>query len=149
MNPFEVIKAQLSTLVPFQNFVGIELIELSDGAASARMEQRQDTSNHIQSQHAGAMFTLGEAASGAAMAASMAPVILSVRPVAASATINFLKIAKGTLTAFAKTSAPGAELLATLESEGKVAFEVVVDIQDSEKDSVVEMKITWHVSKRS
>lgn len=149
MNPFDVIKTQLSAIIPFQTFVGVELLELSDGVASARLEQRQETSNHIQSQHAGAMFTLGEAASGAALATAMAPVLLSVRPVAANARIDYLKIAKGTLTAFAKTSAPSADLLATLNRDGKVVFDVLVDIQDSEKDSVVEMIVTWHVSKRS
>jgi acyl-coenzyme A thioesterase PaaI-like protein len=148
MIPFDMIKAQLSTIVPFQNFVGVELLDLADGVASAQLEQRDETTNHIKTQHAGAMFTLGEAASGAAMATAMAPVILSVRPVAAGAKISYTKIAKGTLTAHAKTSAPSAGLLATLESEGKVAFEVLVDIQDSELDTVAEMAITWHVSRR-
>ena len=147
MSPFDMIKAQLSTLVPFQTFVGVELLELGDGVASAKLDQRAETSNHIKTQHAGAMFTLAEAASGAAMAGAMAPVILSVRPVAAGAKIGYTKIAKGTLTAHAKTSAQGSELLAKLDADGKVAFEVFVDIQDEDKDTVAEMEITWHVSR--
>lgn len=147
MNPFDMIKTQLSTIVPFQNFVGVELLDLADGLATAQLEQRDETTNHIKTQHAGAMFTLGEAVSGAAMAGAMAPVIMSVRPVAAGATIAYTKIAKGTLTAHAKTSAPSADLLATLEAEGKVVFEVLVDIQDSDKDTVADMKISWYVSK--
>lgn len=146
MTPYDMIKAQLSSIVPFQNFVGVDLLELADGTASAQLEQRDETTNHIKTQHAGAMFTLGEAASGAAMAAALAPVILSVRPVAAGATISYTKIAKGTLTAHAKTSAPSSDLLAKLKADGKVAFEVLVDIQDSDKDTVAEMVITWHVS---
>jgi acyl-coenzyme A thioesterase PaaI-like protein len=144
MTPYDMIKAQLGTIVPFQNFVGVELLELVDGKASAQLAQRDETTNHIKTQHAGAMFTLGEAASGAALA----PVILSVRPVAAGATIAFTKIAKGTLTAHAKTSVPSNDLLAKLEADGKVAFEVLVDIQDSDKDTVAEMAITWHVSRK-
>jgi hypothetical protein len=35
-----------------------------------------------------------------------------------------------------------------LEADGKVAFEVLVDIQDSDKDTVAEMAITWHVSRK-
>ncbi|MEP1521492.1 DUF4442 domain-containing protein [Ascidiaceihabitans sp.] len=149
MNPYDVIKAQLGQVVPFQNHVGIELLEVGDGVASARMTQRKETSNHISTQHAGAMFTLGEAASGAAMAGAMAPVILQVRPVAAKAEIAFTKIAKGTLTAHGKTSQPSAALLDELEKIGKVSFEVQVDIKDEEGDTVVEMRIDWHLSKRS
>lgn len=147
MTPYEMIKTQLSTIVPFQNFVGVELLDIADGVASALLEQREETTNHIKTQHAGAMFTLGEAASGAAMAGALALVILNVRPVAAGSTIAYTKIAKGRLIAHAKTSAPSAELLATLETDGKVSFEVLVDIQDGDKDTVAEMAITWHVSK--
>ena len=144
MTPYDMIKAQLGTIVPFQNFVGVELLELVDGKAPAQLAQRDKSTNHIKTQHAGAMFTLGEAAS----AAALANVILSVRPVAAGATIAFTKIAKGTLTAHAKTSVPSNDLLAKLEADGKVAFEVLVDIQDSDKDTVAEMAITWHVSRK-
>jgi uncharacterized protein (TIGR00369 family) len=149
MTPFDMIKEQLGAVVPFQNHVGVRLLDLSDGTASATLEQRKETSNHIQTQHAGAMFTLGEAASGAAMAGAMAPVIMTVRPVAKDARIAYVKIAKGTLTAHAKTSAPSADLLAELKSVGKVAFEVTIDIRDAEDDTVAEMAVTWHLSQRA
>ncbi len=146
MTPYDMIKAQLSAIVPFQNHVGITLLEVGDGAASASLDQRDEISNHIQSMHAGAMFTLGEAASGAAMAGALAPVILEMRPVAATAGITFKRIAKGMLTAQAKTSAPGAELMKTIKDEGKVAFDVTVNIQDAGGETVAEMTINWHVS---
>ena len=146
MTPYDMIKAQLSTIVPFQNHVGITLLEVGDGSASAELVQRDEVSNHIQTIHAGAMFTLGEAASGAAMAGALAPVILSMRPVAATADIAFKRIAKGTLTAHAKTSSPGAILMKTIKDDGKVAFDVTVDIQDASGETVVEMTINWHVS---
>lgn len=146
MTPYEMIKAQLSTIVPFQNFVGATLLEVSDGFATAQLEQRDEITNHIQTLHAGAMFTLGEAASGAAMAGALAPVILEMRPVAATADIAFKKIAKGTLTATAKTSRPGSELMQTIKDEGKVVFDVNVDIADAAGETVVEMVVNWHVS---
>ena len=91
------------------------------------------------------MFTLGEAASGAALAGVLAPVILQSRPVAKDARISFVKIAKGTLTALAKAERSSADLLAELGSEGKVVFDVAVDIQDSDGDTVAEMVVAWHV----
>ena len=147
MNPYDMIRTHLSTVIPFANHVGVVLGDIGDGTATATLDQRTETSNHIQTQHAGAMFTLGEAASGAALAGALAPVILEVRPVASGATISYVKIARGTLTAHATASAPGAELLQTLKDEGKVAFDVDVDIRDADDDTVVTMKVGWHVRK--
>jgi acyl-coenzyme A thioesterase PaaI-like protein len=146
MSPYEMIKSHLDSAVPFANHVGVRLEEIGDGTASATLEQREAVSNHIKSMHAGAMFTLGEAVSGAAMAGALAPVILDMRPVAATGQIAFKKVALGTLTARARTSRPGAELMAEIESAGKVAFDVAVEITDSAGDVVVEMTVNWYVS---
>ena len=146
MNPYDMIKDHLEKAVPFANHVGVQILEVGDGVARTKLVQRSETSNHIASQHAGAMFTLGEAASGAAVAGALAPIILQMRPVAATAEISFKKIAKGTLTAHAKTSRPGAALMAAIKDDGKVAFDVTVDIQDAEGDTVVEMSVNWYVS---
>lgn len=146
MTPYDMIKANLDTAVPFATHVGVKLLELGDGTASAELEQRDEVSNHIKSMHAGAMFTLGEAASGAAMAGALAPVILQMRPVAAVANIAFKKVAIGTLTAHAKTSRSGGDLMQTIKDAGKVAFDVNVDIRDASGDTVVEMTVNWYVS---
>jgi acyl-coenzyme A thioesterase PaaI-like protein len=145
MTPYDMILKQLDSAVPFARHTGVTLLEIGDGTASAALDQSTETSNHIGSQHAGAMFTLGEAASGAAMAGALAPVILTLRPVAATAQIAYTKIAKGRLIARAKTSREGSELLKDLNANGKVAFDVSVDIQDAEGDTVVEMTVNWHV----
>ncbi|MEL6565688.1 MAG: DUF4442 domain-containing protein [Pseudomonadota bacterium] len=147
MTPYDMIRTHLSTVIPFATHVGVVLGDIGDGTATATLAQRTETSNHIQSQHAGAMFTLGEAASGAALAGALAPVILGVRPVASGASITYVKIAKGTLTAHARTDTAGATLLQTLQDAGKVAFDVDVDIRDGDGDTVVEMKVGWHVRK--
>ncbi|MEL7167056.1 MAG: DUF4442 domain-containing protein [Pseudomonadota bacterium] len=147
MNPYDVIRTHLSTVIPFANHVGVVLGDISDGHATATLDQRTETSNHIGTQHAGAMFTLGEAASGAALAGALAPVLLEVRPVAAGSTIRYVKIAKGQLTAEAKTERPGAELLAELKEVGKVAFGIDVVIRDTDGDPVVEMRVDWHVKR--
>ena len=146
-NPFEMIRNHLSQAVPFANTVGVELGQITENAATATLEQRTETSNHIGTQHAGAMFTLGEAASGAALAGALAPVILQSRPVAKDAKISYVKIAKGLLTATARPNRPSAELLAELSDVGVVVFDVDVDVTDVEGDTVVAMTVTWHVKK--
>ncbi|MCX7565554.1 DUF4442 domain-containing protein [Sulfitobacter sp. F26169L] len=146
MDPYEMIKAHLGQAVPYATQTGVELLEVADGTAVARLEQRRETENHIKGQHAGAMFTLGETASGAAVAGALAPVILQMRPVAEMAEITYRKLAQGTLTATARTSQSGVELMAAIKADGKVAFDVVIDIRDAEDETVVEMKVNWYVS---
>ena len=148
MNPYEMIRQHLSQAVPFANHVGVTLLEIGDGIASAELNQREEVSNHIQSMHAGAMFTLGEAASGAALAGAFGPAILQMRPVAATAGIAFKKVAKGTLTAHAKASMTGPDLMRAIEQDGKVAFDINVDVQDADGDTVVDMTVNWYVSKQ-
>ncbi|MEM6373840.1 MAG: DUF4442 domain-containing protein [Pseudomonadota bacterium] len=145
MTPYDLIRTHMSTVIPFANHVGVDLQEIGDGWATAALDQREETSNHIKTQHAGAMFTLGEAASGAALGGALAPVLLEVRPVAAGARISYQKIARGRLVATARTDTPGASLLATLKDVGKVAFAVEVDIRDDTGDTVVSMTVDWHV----
>ncbi|MEL6466295.1 MAG: DUF4442 domain-containing protein [Pseudomonadota bacterium] len=147
MSQYEMIRDQLGKAVPFANYVGVEVVEVGDGTGVTALDQRPETSNHIQSQHAGAMFTLGEAASGAALAGAFGPMIFQARPVASGGSIKYVKIAKGRLTAFAETERPGAELVRELEEVGKVAFEINVDIRDSDGETVVTMIVGWHVRK--
>ena len=146
MNPYEMLRAQLQKSVPFAGHTGVELLEISAEQATAQLEQRPETENHIASQHAGAMFTLGEAASGAAMAGAFITQILSLRPVAANAQIKYVKVAKGTLTATARVAGDVAALDATLKADGKVQFAVEVDIADAEGDTVAEMSVDWYLS---
>ena len=105
MTPFDMIKAHMAHAIPFANHVGIELIDIGDGTATATatLEQRPETSKPIKTQHAGAMSTLGEAASGGALGGALAPVFLEVRPVAAGAQIRYVKIAMGRPRATAQT----------------------------------------------
>jgi hypothetical protein len=110
----------------------------------ARLTQRNKTENHVEGQHVDAMVALGEAASGAAVAGAFVPVILKMHPMAE---ITYRKFARGTLTATAQTSRPGAELLAEIQSDCKIAFDVAVDLRDAVGDTVVEMKLNWYVSR--
>src|SRR3954471_23443018 len=107
----------MSEAVPFAKYLGVELVEVGDGVARARLVQRQDLSNHIGTMHAGALFTLAETASGAAMAGAFAEMIGSLRPVAAEAKISYLKLARGIVSCTAKTAEPAEALRRRLHDE--------------------------------
>ncbi|MEO1335667.1 MAG: DUF4442 domain-containing protein, partial [Myxococcota bacterium] len=126
MTPFEMLKAQLATTVPYATHTGVQIEDIGSGTARATLDQRTETGNHIGSQHAGALFTLGEATSGAAMAGGFLDRLLEVFPVAATAEIAYVKVAKGTITAKASIQGDVDALKVELDRVGKVQFPVQV-----------------------
>ncbi len=146
MTPFDALKAQLSAVVPFAAHVGVAIETIGEGTASASLEQSQATSNHVATMHAGALFTLAEAASGAAMAGLFLERLAGVRPVAARSTIDFLRPARGAIRAEAQVEGEKPALFAALDAEGKVRFPVNITIIDAENREVAKMVVEWHVS---
>lgn len=146
MTPFDALKAQLSAVVPFASYVGISLDEITEGTATATLCQTHNTSNHIATMHAGALFTLAEAASGAAMAGMFLERLAGLRPVAASSTIAYVKPAKGLITARAVVEGSRAALFETLDAEGKVRFPVAIAMTDDAGREVARMTVDWHVA---
>jgi acyl-coenzyme A thioesterase PaaI-like protein len=147
MTIFDMIRAQLAKTVPFAAHVGVEIVAVANGEATARLEQTPTSINHIASQHAGALFTLGEAASGAAMAGAFAARLAAIRPVAGSAEIRYTRVAKGTITARATIDQDVDGLTAKLDAEGRIAFDVHVTMTDEAGEDVANMKVAWHLKK--
>ncbi len=142
---FDMIRRQLSDAVPYARHSGVELLEIGDGYATAQLPQKDFTLNHIATQHAGALFTLGETASGGAMAGAIAPVLLQARPVAACASIAYKRIAKGLISAKATTSRAGSMILAELKEQKKAVFDADVIMTDEDGEEVATLKVEWNV----
>ena len=146
MTPFDALKAQLSAVVPFAAYVGVEITDIGEGTATTVLTQSLNTSNHIATMHAGALFTLAEAASGAAMAGMFLERLAGLRPVAASSTIDYVKPARGAITAYAEVDGTKPALLTALDSEGKVRFPITVRMEDAAGREVARMTVDWHVA---
>jgi acyl-coenzyme A thioesterase PaaI-like protein len=108
-----------------------------------------DLHNHVGSQHAGALFAAGEAASGGAFLGSFAEHMGSLTPLARSAQIDYRKIARGPITATGTLSADVPELVAKLESDGRVQFPIEVELADADGQVVATMTVDWHVRKNA
>lgn len=145
MQLYDAIRQQVDAAVPFARHVGVEIVDLAPGTGIARLPESNSALNHIGTIHAGALFTLGEAASGAAMTGCFATRLTSIRPVAADARITFARVARGPLIAKAVTSSPAQQLAAQLDSDGRVVFEVDVTIEDAQTETVATMQVVWHV----
>src|SRR6187455_145467 len=99
---FDAIAKGLTMAVPFAGHVGLEITEVSAGEATVVLPQRAELNNHVGSQHAGALFTAAETASGAAFVGAFALRMGDVVPLAKSAEIAYEKIANGPITATGK-----------------------------------------------
>jgi len=145
MTDFEVIAAGMTQAVPFVAHLGLEITSVGEGEATVRLPERQELTNHVASQHAGALFTVAEAASGAAFVGAFAERLGEVTPLARSAEISYEKIAKGPIEATARLGVPPAEALATLDAEGKVVFPCEVELADEAGQRVATATVHWHV----
>jgi uncharacterized protein (TIGR00369 family) len=135
---------QLEQMVPFLRHCGIVVTDLDQGTCVARLPEAAHLSNHIGSQHAGALFTLGESASGGAVLGALGEDLVRFTPLARSAEIRYLKPARGPVEARARVSEPIAEVRARLAAAGKTDFDVAVEL-DCAGVKVAELTVRWHL----
>lgn len=145
MTDFDLIAKGMSQAVPFAGHLGLEIESVAAGESLVRLPERVELSNHVGSQHAGALFTLAETASGAAFVGAFAERLGDTTPLARSAEISYVKVARGPIEARAKLGGLGADLLATLDAEGKVEFPCEVEMTDESGERVATATVRWHV----
>jgi len=142
---FDAIAKGLSMAVPFAAFLELEIVEVGPGEATVVLPRKAELNNHVGSQHAGALFTAAETASGAAFVGAFAVRMGDVTPLARSAEIEYEKIAHGAITAKATLGIEAAAALATLDAEGKVEFPCEVELTDKDGQRVATATVHWHV----
>jgi len=145
---FDAIRGGLQTAIPFNAHVGLEVVEVAAGRSVVRLPDRDELRNHVGSQHAGALFAAGEAASGGAFVGAFADRIGDLTPLAESAQIAYRKIARGAITATGTLGEDRDALAARLDADGSVRFPVAVELTDGDGDTVARMTVHWHVRKR-
>jgi acyl-coenzyme A thioesterase PaaI-like protein len=126
-----------------QRHAGFEMEVIDKGRAITHLPFRPEGLNHIGTQHAGALFTVGQAASGAAMAGMFAPILLEIWPVAAEAAIRFLAVAKGPVRAEAQVEGNADDLVAAVNNDGKSEFQVAVNLTGEDGAKIAEMTVDW------
>ena len=145
MTDFEAIAAGMSQAVPFAGHLGVTVTEMAEGEATALLPEADELKNHVGSQHAGALFTAAENASGAAFVGAFVERMGEITPLARSAEIDYEKIARGPITAQATLGMPKEEALATLDRDGKVEFPCAVVLNDADGTQVASATVAWHV----
>ncbi len=142
---YDAIRAGLQTAIPYNVHLGLEVVEVAPNRGVVRLPDRAEIRNHVGSQHAGALFSAGEAASGAAFVGAFAERLGDLTPLAEGGEISYRKLAQGVITATASLDTDADELLAALDEDGVVRFAVEVELANAVEDTVAEMTVRWHV----
>lgn len=142
------VAAGMLEAVPFARTLGIEFLEVAPEAEDGvrvvvRLPDSPATHNHLAGPHAGAMFTLGEIATGAVMLAAFAQLLDRAVPLVARAEIAYRKLAFGPVLATARLGRPAAEVVAELEAGQRPEFPVTVQIATEEGKVTAEMTVVW------
>jgi uncharacterized protein (TIGR00369 family) len=141
------VTEQFNAVVPFNRTAGVEVIEMDGGRAVARIAQAPERLNHVGTLHAGALFTLADAASGAVMVSLFGARLADLFFVVRDAEIAFLKPARGTITARAETTEPIDRIDTRIARDGRTDTPVAVTLTDERGLEVARVTVRWHLRK--
>lgn len=142
------VAIELLSNLPFNKHLGLSVVRADASGGEVHMPDRTELQNHIQSQHAGALFTVGEAASGAAVLGAFGHKLAEMTPLAREASISYLKVARGAMVAKANVEGSPEEVLAELErAEKGVNVEVRVNISDASNAVCATVTVKWYLRK--
>jgi acyl-coenzyme A thioesterase PaaI-like protein len=133
----------LLSTVPMARTMGIEFGDVTPERAVAHLPDQPALHNHVAGPHAGALFTLGESASGAIVLAAFGHLLGRAVPLAVRADIAYRKLARGAVTATAVLGRPAAEVAAELDAGQRPEFPVAITIACADGTVATEMTVTW------
>ncbi|MGW0736778.1 DUF4442 domain-containing protein [Streptomyces sp. NPDC002851] len=137
------IGEMLAATVPMARTLNLEFAETTPERAVVRLPDQPDYHNHVGGPHAGAMFTLGESASGAIVLAAFGEQLSRAVPLAVSADIAYKKLAMGPVTATATLGRPAADVVAELDAGERPEFPVAIQITREDGAVTGEMTVVW------
>ncbi|MDT0393451.1 MULTISPECIES: DUF4442 domain-containing protein [Streptomyces] len=137
------IGEMLAATVPMARTLDLQFLETTAERAVVALPDQADYHNHVGGPHAGAMFTLGESASGAIVLAAFGDQLARAVPLAVRAEIAYKKLAMGPVTATATLGRPAAEVVAELDEGVRPEFPVSVAIRREDGAVTGEMTVVW------
>jgi acyl-coenzyme A thioesterase PaaI-like protein len=145
MADLEPLRAGLEQAVPFNQHLGLVIEEVALGRGVVRLPDDPALRNHTGTHHASALFAVGQAASGAAIAAAFVERLRRLELLPQDTKITYNKVARGPILATGVLGADPSTLLEELDRDGCVEFTVDVSVVDGAKDTVAELTVRWLV----
>jgi acyl-coenzyme A thioesterase PaaI-like protein len=133
----------LAATVPMARTLNLEFLETGPDKAVVLLPDQSAYHNHVGGPHAGAMFTLGETASGAVVLAAFGDQLSRAVPLAVRADIAYKKLATGAVTATATLGRPAAEVVSELDAGQRPEFPVAIAIRRADGAVTAEMTVVW------
>ena len=144
MKPPTDLPSMLTAMIPFISTVGLHIDSVEPGEATATLPARHEVNNHMGTAHAGAVYTLGESASGGVVLSLFGDLLPNLFVALKSATVAHHKAAPGDVVATATLDGAGREIRARYEADGKVDFDVVVEMAVGDLP-VATVTYTWAI----
>jgi acyl-coenzyme A thioesterase PaaI-like protein len=145
---YEALRGAMQVAVPHNTHLGLEVVDVAEGAAVVRLPDDERLRNHSGSQHASALFSAGEAASGGAVVGVFAEEIGDLDLLAVRAEVAYQAIALGPIDARSRLLEDADGLRARLRADGRVLFPVAVTLTNGAGTPVAEMTVEWDVRRR-
>lgn len=123
-----------SRMVPYSGSVGPRIRVLEPGYAQVEIPDRRSNRQHLGSVHAIALMNVAEQASGLAMLAGLPD---GIRGIVTKISMEYLKKARGTITAVSKVEVP----TVTTDTD----FDVVADCLDPAGEVVARATVRWRL----
>lgn len=123
-----------SWTVPYSGSVGPRIRVLEPGHAQVEIPDRRSNRQHLGSVHAIALMNVAEMASGLAMLAGLPE---GVRGIVVSISIEYLRKARGTITAVSRVSVP--------KVSTDTDFDVVSECLDRDQNVVARATVRWRL----
>ncbi len=122
--------------VPYSGSIRAQVKELVPGRCQVFLKFRKKNTNHLNSVHALALSNLGELCSGLAMLSGLPN---NIRGIVTKIETEYVKKAKGNLTAIAEVEIPEVE-------KPKTEHWIQARIHDNNKDLVATVNVRWLLS---
>lgn len=139
----DTVKSSFPQVVPMVGTLALEFEDLQPQRAVMVLPDQAPYHNHVAGPHAGAMFTLGESASGALVFVNFGDRMAEATPLAVEATIRYLKFAKGRVTATATMDRDPADVIAELDDGKRPEFAVEIALTTDDGTQTGAMTVLW------
>lgn len=123
-------------MAPYTGTIRAEVMDLAPGYSKWRLRDRRRVRNHLNSVHAVALVNLAEVASGTAMLAALPA---GTRGIVRGLSIEYMKKARGMLTAECRCSPP-------VSVTGETDYTVTATICNTAGETVATASVIWRLA---
>ena len=133
---------------PLIEFAGCSVLEAGPSRAVASQAQAPELSNHVGARHAGALFTVGYAASRALVKAALEAEGEDLEAQMSEAEVVYEKVVMaGTVAATAEPAGDWAQALARVTTDQPGRLQTTVTLRNQSEVMVMVMSVGWDVTR--